>query len=70
LRLCVNSVGVVDVFLFADREIRLDRIHLRNRGQNRCRIDEISDLYLGDSRDAVDQGFDVGEFQVQPGLLD
>ena len=35
------------IFAVADREIDLDRIELRNRGQHRLRADQISDLRRG-----------------------
>src|SRR5437879_2585081 len=41
------------VFLFADREIRLDWVHLRHRGEDRRRPDEVTHLHRGDTGDAV-----------------
>src|SRR5579864_1049168 len=63
------NVREVDVLPLADGEIRLNGIYLRDRRENRRRIDKIADLHLSNSGDAIDQRFHLRELEVQLGLL-
>src|SRR5690348_11076067 len=65
----INSLREVHVFLFADREVRLNRIDLRDRGQHSRWADKISDLHLSDPNDPVYQGCDISEAEVEVGLF-
>jgi hypothetical protein len=56
--------------LFADWEIHLDRIHLRNRGKHAGRPDQVPDLNGRDTSDAVNEGKDFRVAQIQRGLFD
>src|SRR5439155_4295196 len=56
----------IEILLFADDEVALDRIERRNGGdQTRSRTDQGAYLLLRNTRDAVDGGDQVRESQVQ-----
>src|SRR5437879_3952918 len=65
----INSLRKVHVFLLADREVRFNGIHLRDRCEHCCWTDKISDLHLSDSRDPIDQGCNIGEAEVEVRLF-
>ena len=52
-------VGDAEVLLLAQREVRLDRIDLRHRRQQRRGPDQIADLRRRDRGDAVDERRDA-----------
>ena len=58
------------VFLLAQRELHVDRIHLRHRGQHRGGAHEIADVDLLDARDPVDRGEDLGPPEVELRLVE
>ncbi len=58
------------IFGVADREVDLDGIELRNRGEDRLRADEVSDLRGGLSGHAVDQGTHLRESEIQFGSFE
>src|SRR6266404_8071199 len=58
-----------DVFPFANREKRLDRLDLRNRSQDRGGSNQVADLDLCNPRDPIHQRGDFGPLQVERGLL-
>src|SRR5262249_33221553 len=60
----------VDVFVLADGEIGLDRVHLRDRGKDRAWAYQVTDLHLRDAGNSIDQRSHSREFQVQRRLLD
>jgi hypothetical protein len=65
----VDAGRIVQVFLLADREVRFDRVDLRDRGQRGGWRDQVADLHLREAHDAIDQRRDVREIQVQLRLL-
>src|SRR5207247_8504601 len=65
----IHSLRKVHVFLLADREVRFNGIHLRDRCEHCCWTDKISDLHLSDSRDPIDQGCNIGEAEVEVRLF-
>ena len=54
------ALGGAEVFDFADVELDLDRIDLRDRGHDRGRAHQAADLRLGYARDAVDRRSHLG----------
>ncbi len=66
--------GVVEIFLLAQSEINLDRIHRRNGGQRATvgivGLDQVADLSLRDARDAINRRNDPGEAEIELGCLD
>ena len=65
-----DGAGDAEVFPLADREVGLDRVHLRDGREQRRRPDQVADLGAGDGGDAVDERGDAGEAEVQLGALD
>src|SRR5580704_2056167 len=64
--------GVVrhaQIFLFADWEIDLDRIHLGNCGEYRGRSHQVAHLHSVDAGDAVDQRKNFRVAQIQRSLF-
>ena len=61
-----------EVFLFAHLDVDLDRVDRRDRRQflRGSRSDQVSDLRLGQARDAVHGGGHLGETQIELGLVD
>ena len=55
LRVLVNLIGEVKIYLLADWEFDLDRIELGDGRQQRGRADQVSDLRLCDPGDAVNR---------------
>src|SRR6266850_608993 len=70
-RLFPVGMGRVDrprhpkIFRLAHRKVGLDRRHLRHRGQERGRPDEVADLCGRDRCDAIDERGHTGELDVQ-----
>ena len=60
----------MQVLVFADRKGDFDRVDLRNRREQGGRADQIADLGLRDSGDAIDWREHLGPFQVELRGLD
>ena len=61
---------VVEVFLFAHREINFDRINCGDRRQRTVGAHKVANLRLSDPGKAVDRGGDFGIVEIQFGLGD
>src|SRR5580700_111609 len=65
-----GAIRHMQIFLFANREIHLHWIHLRNRGKYASRADQIPDLDGRNTSDAINEGKDFRVTQIQRGLFD
>ena len=70
--ICTALPSQHHVFLFADGKIDLDRVNCGDGGQfpRLGRADQVADLGVGAAGDAVDGRGDLGEAEIQSGLLD
>ncbi len=61
----VEAFGHPQVFLLAQRKVRLDRIDLRNRREECRRADQVADLRGGDGGHSVDERHHLREADVE-----
>jgi hypothetical protein len=66
----VDLRGDLEIFLFVQGEVGANRIHLRDRGQQRRRSDQIPELSRRNRGDASDQGPHLREAEIQPRRVD
>ena len=66
----LDAIGKVKILAFAERELHLDRIELRNGRQQRSVPDQVADLSLRDPGDAVDWRRHLAPIIVQLRVLD